>query len=612
MRSHGRVHLLVVTFLFFIFIAPKAAMAVDLIVSQTSSTCSQPACYPSIQAAIDYANSFLTLPTPTTTSFRVLVEPGTYGEKIILKSNIPVLGRETAKTILSGGGSGPAVTASAVTSINFKNFTITTASLGISVSNNSSVVIENNVFQVGTSGTAIQIQGSPSTQVVNNTFYLNGTAISRDADSVVKNNIFLNNATGISQGAITSQGITYNAFFPITTVGPQGTNFIPNTLVTLIDPLFVDVANFDFHLKAGSPCIDNGDPSITDVIDTTRSDIGAYGGVNADTIPFQISSVNASLSSGDITVSWNANNSYLEGGYRVRYGRVSGVYDGTGATGGPSPITVPTGTAATSYVLSGLTATVTTPAAPVLDQPQPLNNSLQLNWAAVPGATLYKIYYSTSLFDMSSLPTTSYETPDTSFQLSNLTNGQTYYVAVTAVAQAGYYISVTAFDGSIGPFEPGIQHESSFSAPTGPVGAGSAAESALSNMQNDFPEALVAYPDLPNSHTGCFIATAAYGHYSAPQVQALRNFRDKFLITNGPGRAFVEWYYSHGPAAAAWLNNHPEYKPLVRAALLPAVGMSIFLTRTSLAIKIAFLLFAGCFILFLFSGKRLSGSGGLR
>ncbi len=45
------------------------------------------------------------------------------------------------------------------------------------------------------------------------------------------------------------------------------------------DPLFVDPEAADFHLQAGSPCIDSGsmDPFYTDV-DGTRSDMGGYGG----------------------------------------------------------------------------------------------------------------------------------------------------------------------------------------------------------------------------------------------------------------------------------------------------------------------------------------------
>jgi len=46
------------------------------------------------------------------------------------------------------------------------------------------------------------------------------------------------------------------------------------------DPLFADPENNDYHLCSNSPCRDAGDPSILDP-DGTRSDIGAYGGPDA-------------------------------------------------------------------------------------------------------------------------------------------------------------------------------------------------------------------------------------------------------------------------------------------------------------------------------------------
>lgn len=42
------------------------------------------------------------------------------------------------------------------------------------------------------------------------------------------------------------------------------------------DPLFVDTVNGDFHLQAGSPCIDSGDPSSPLDPDSTRADMGAF------------------------------------------------------------------------------------------------------------------------------------------------------------------------------------------------------------------------------------------------------------------------------------------------------------------------------------------------
>ena len=51
----------------------------------------------------------------------------------------------------------------------------------------------------------------------------------------------------------------------------------------------------------------------------------------------------------------------------------------------------------------------------------------------------------------------------------------------------------------------------------------------------------------------------------------LRQFRDSVLLTNGPGRWFVDQYYRYSPPAARWLDNHGGLKPIVQAALLPVV-----------------------------------------
>ncbi|WP_243688225.1 CFI-box-CTERM domain-containing protein [Geotalea toluenoxydans] len=71
--------------------------------------------------------------------------------------------------------------------------------------------------------------------------------------------------------------------------------------------------------------------------------------------------------------------------------------------------------------------------------------------------------------------------------------------------------------------------------------------------------------------SGCFIATAAYGSYLHPKVAMLRQFRDHYLLTNAPGRAFVSLYYRVSPPLAAFIAEHATTRTLCRAALTPIV-----------------------------------------
>jgi len=72
---------------------------------------------------------------------------------------------------------------------------------------------------------------------------------------------------------------------------------------------------------------------------------------------------------------------------------------------------------------------------------------------------------------------------------------------------------------------------------------------------------------------GCFIATAALGPDDS-SVQTLRTFRDTHLATNAVGSGFVSAYYKLSPPIAGFIDEHPALKPVVRAALLPSVGIS--------------------------------------
>jgi len=80
---------------------------------------------------------------------------------------------------------------------------------------------------------------------------------------------------------------------------------------------------------------------------------------------------------------------------------------------------------------------------------------------------------------------------------------------------------------------------------------------------------------------GCFIATAAYGTPMAEEIQILREFRDEYLLTNVVGQAMVDVYYRVSPPIAEFITEHPSLKPIVRAALLPAVAMSAIAVNAS-------------------------------
>jgi hypothetical protein len=96
---------------------------------------------------------------------------------------------------------------------------------------------------------------------------------------------------------------------------------------------------------------------------------------------------------------------------------------------------------------------------------------------------------------------------------------------------------------------------------------------------------------------GCFIATAAYGSLMEPHVKILRDFRDRFLITNTIGNSFVKLYYKYSPPLANFIAKHDSLRAMVRISLLPVVGISWITLKIGPVSTVALmLLFISCFV----------------
>lgn len=66
---------------------------------------------------------------------------------------------------------------------------------------------------------------------------------------------------------------------------------------------------------------------------------------------------------------------------------------------------------------------------------------------------------------------------------------------------------------------------------------------------------------------GCYIATAVYGDYDAPQVIVLREFRDTVLRRSLLGRIFIKAYYKYSPSIAKRLKHTVKLNHMVRGVL---------------------------------------------
>jgi len=525
---------------------------------------SVPGDYGTIQAAIT------ALEADSTLGDTIEVARGVYSENLVFSGAvmIVIVGDETAATFLDAKDESKAILSiSNASNVTVRNFTFRNGSRGVVLTNSSGIVIASNIFRLENNGNAISSDALTDANIINNTFYNNNRAVDRgDEGTEIKNNIFVNNNVAVSPDTLMGT-VSYNCFNENDNAEVIGTQAVINK-----DPLFVNSSLGDFHLKEGSPCIDVGDGM--DIIDSTIADMGTYGGRYADVFPFKVQNVVASTNMGSLSidVTWLANESHRvtndasPGGYKLYYDsdQSGPPYNGTDASEGTSPIDVVN---VTDYTISNLALSGINPATPTISDIIPSSQALNISWDMVPSATGYRLYYGVNDHRENQIDVGAV----TNYSLNGLTNGVTYSIAVSALYQATYYLSVTAYDNTANP-----DHESDYSDEGSLVMRD---ESVLSDIETDAPEAVVPFPLLPDE--GCFIATAAFGYYDAPQVQLLRDFRDHYMLSHFSGRWFVKQYYTHGPRAARYIERHPEWKSAVRVALLPLIAMAWILFKAS-------------------------------
>jgi hypothetical protein len=134
-------------------------------------------------------------------------------------------------------------------------------------------------------------------------------------DAEIKNIIVANTSSGIDVESLNCYvTASYNDLWNNTqNYSASGGAVIDTSLGGNIynDPMFVN-PDSDFHLQKYSPCIDAGDPNIKDP-DSSRSDIGCYGGLYGETYtyldlpPKAPDSLDASFDSVTITLIWTPN-----------------------------------------------------------------------------------------------------------------------------------------------------------------------------------------------------------------------------------------------------------------------------------------------------------------
>jgi parallel beta-helix repeat protein len=203
-----------------------------------------------------------------------------------------------------------------------KNLIFNTTTYAIQGDFTDSIFIENNLIVVGAyygislSNYSGEFKNAP---IRNNTISADPlhTVISVTFSNEIKNNVLMDGFCGVRayryDGYSCNPQVSYNDLWNnVENYCVEGGASIDTSLGgnIYLDPMFM--GGDDYHLQYGSPCIDAGDPNIIDP-DSSRSDMGCYGGTWGETYPYQDypprapDSLKATSSDTLIVLSWKPN-----------------------------------------------------------------------------------------------------------------------------------------------------------------------------------------------------------------------------------------------------------------------------------------------------------------
>lgn len=77
--------------------------------------------------------------------------------------------------------------------------------------------------------------------------------------------------------------------------------------------------------------------------------------------------------------------------------------------------------------------------------------------------------------------------------------------------------------------------------------------------------------DVSRGKHACFIATACYGDYAAPEVLVLRQYRDERLLPTKFGSLLVKIYYTISPPIARMLEKSASLRAFTRKYMLSII-----------------------------------------